>query len=139
MTRGFEGVNRVGWNDSTAIHQVNRGGVGCSLGDKPVDTPKCSFLRRDAAPLKDVIRKVLKKTSALNPQKHGLKLLCHKNYMFVEKRGCGSQSLTLEPPLPDEQRRSNGAPDGRDTPETGQTETRRKTRNSDTLPAGRAT
>jgi hypothetical protein len=38
----------------------------------------------------------------------------HKKCIFLEKRGCGYQPLTLEPPLPDEQRRSNGTPDGPD-------------------------
>ena len=37
-----------------------------------------------------------------------------KKCAFSEKSTCGHQRLTLEPPLPDEQRRSNGAPDGPD-------------------------
>ena len=32
--------------------------------------------------------------------------------MFCVNRGCGSSLLTLEPPLPDEQRRSDGAAEG---------------------------
>ena len=38
----------------------------------------------------------------------------HKKCIFSEKRGCGSRAITLEPPLPDEQRRSKGTPDGPD-------------------------
>ena len=35
-----------------------------------------------------------------------------KNFIFLQIRGCGSSLLTLEPPLPDEQRRSDGAAEG---------------------------
>ena len=35
-----------------------------------------------------------------------------KGSCFVQIRGCGSSLLTLEPPLPDEQRRSDGAAEG---------------------------
>lgn len=45
---------------------------------------------------------------------HGDFGLSYKNFVFLEKSACGSEPLTLEPPLPDEQRRSNGTPDGPD-------------------------
>ena len=32
-----------------------------------------------------------------------------KNFTFLQIRGCGYWWVTLEPPLPDEQRRSDGA------------------------------
>ena len=49
-----------------------------------------------------------------NPCFHTKNRVRYKKCIFPEKRGCGHPPLTLEPPLPDEQRRSDGAPDGPD-------------------------
>ena len=79
-----------------------------------MDNPKCSV--SDPMPNVTKLRMTLGPTilSASNMlktrEKSGISQIMH----FLEKRGCGYLRVTLEPPLPDEQRRSEGTRDGLD-------------------------